>query len=260
MLDYYSILGVSRNASQDDIKKAYRKLAVKHHPDKNGDPEKFKQINEAYSVLSDANKRAAYDNSFTNRSRGGFGFNINLDEMFRHHFGSGFTDFSGPRPVKGRDLKFNVKISIYDAIVGSTKVLETDYTDTCTRCGGTGAEELVKCSECGGIGVINRTSINGNVRMVTRTQCSRCRGTGSMSRKVCTNCNGSGNVLNKKRFEYTIPVGAKDGAILKFIGEGCKGFHGGPNGDLYLKLNLVIPDKDRLTSEQLKVLKDISYE
>ena len=266
MVDYYKELGIGRNATQEEIKKAFRKLAVKYHPDKNqndkSSEDKFKRVNEAYETLSDNNKKHVYDNPGMGGPRGGFttgrGFDIN--EMFRSHFGTGFssrpTRPNTPRPLRGNDLKHGATISIYDIITRTKKTIDFSYRDPCQNCNGTGASKTETCKTCGGMGMIQQVRQQGNIHMATNIQCPECRGAGAKVIEKCTKCDGGYNII-KKSYDWTAPSNANNGTVLRFAGQGTSGVHGGPRGDLFIKLHLYIPSKASLTEEQLEVLKSI---
>ncbi len=261
MKDYYSVLGVSMGTSKVDVKKAYRKLALKYHPDKNPGnkkaEQKFKDISEAYDMLSNPEKIKTNQHNF----RGGFtnhsGFDIN--EMFRSHFGHGFTSEAGnirTRPRKGQDITYNSKVSVYDLISRSTKTIDLSYKEACVACNGTKAIKSEVCSTCRGSGVVQQQRFNGHINMVTNMPCPTCLGNGYLVKEKCTKCT-DGSVVVNKSFDFKIPAGANNGVTLRFAGKGPRGVYGGPSGDLYVKLHLTIPLKEKLTEEQLDVLKTI---
>ena len=259
--DYYEVLGVDKNADEATIKKAYRQLAKKYHPDSNpGDKEaeaKFKEAGEAYAVLSDAEKRAAYDryghaafdaNSAAGRASGFGGFDfggMDFSDIFADLFGGGFGGFgsrsyssgygsSGVR--RGADLRAGVRISFKEAVFGCEKEITTDYKDTCKSCGGTGAKQgtsPVTCTKCGGRGRITVTQNNpffGQVQTVTT--CPDCQGTGKVIRDKCPDCRGTGYIRTRKTFKVSIPAGIDDGLAVRLSGAGEPGSGGGPRGDL----------------------------
>ena len=264
MSDYYKVLGVPKNATPSQIKKAYRDLAKKYHPDKaNGDnefEEKFKKINEAYEILSDENKRQAYDNPGFRRGFGGMGgtttgFNVDIEEMFRSHFGAGFTSPRATQAARGRDLKYKSDVTLYELISQAEKEINLSYREACPACDGTAESERTKCTDCNGLGVVQQYKEMGNMRMSTTGPCPTCRGTGFKVEKKCESC-ANGVINTNKSFKFTIPPTANHGTVLKYPGEGSNGVNGGPKGDLYIRLDLVLPDKNSLTDEQLINIKE----
>jgi molecular chaperone DnaJ len=234
-----------RGASLDDIKKAYRKLAVKHHPDKNpGDPaaeEKFKEAAEAYGVLSDEEKRAQYDRYGHSGVAGMGGFDPNQFSDFGDILGDlfGFGDFFGAgrrrtnRPARGNDLRFDLELSFEDAVFGKDVTLNVPRVITCTSCSGTGAKpgtQPVSCSGCGGRGQIRYSQ---GFFAVART-CPQCGGAGKVIKDPCASCSGSGRVREEKKISVKVPAGVDEGSRLRVAGEGESGWNGGPAGDLYV--------------------------
>ncbi|MDR1475754.1 MAG: molecular chaperone DnaJ [Holosporales bacterium] len=249
--DYYSVLGVSRNSSQDELKKAYRKLAIKYHPDKNqGDKsaeEKFKEINEAYDVLRDEQKRAAYDRYGTNPGPGGnsgSGFSENFDfaegfsnfgEIFEEMFGGAFgrRDSGNNRAQPGSDIRYDLSISLEDAYRGRKTTLRFSTLVRCPSCGGNGSEGNNKpapCPACGG-----RGSVRYNQSFITiEKTCQTCGGSGSILSDPCKKCSGSGRIKGDKNLEINIPPGIMSGGQIRITGEGEAGFKGAPAGNLYV--------------------------
>ncbi|MEY2479608.1 MAG: molecular chaperone DnaJ [Verrucomicrobiota bacterium] len=256
--DYYEVLGVARNASGDEVKRAYRKLAVKFHPDKNPDDphaeEKFKELGEAYDVLMDADKRAAYDRfghaAFA--QGGGFGrggFHDPFD-IFREVFGGGggggiFETFfggggggtRGEDRQRGSDLRYDMQITLEEAAFGAEKEIEVRKLDTCDKCAGKGAEpgsRTINCPACGGRGQV--VSSRGFFQ-VSQT-CPRCRGVGQIIEKPCRQCEGEGRVEKPSRIKLKIPAGIPDGSRLRSSGNGEAGIRGGAQGDLYVVIHI----------------------
>ena len=257
--DYYEVLGVDKNADDATLKKAYRALAKKYHPDMNpGDKEaeqKFKEASEAYAVLSDPDKRRQYDQfghaAFEQGGggAGGFdGFNFSGDmgdifgDIFGDLFGGGRRRSGGARgPMQGANLRTSVRITFEEAIFGCEKEIELNMKDECTTCHGTGAKPGTSpetCPKCGGKGqvVFTQQSLFGTVQNVQT--CPDCRGTGKIIRDKCPDCRGTGYISNKKKIKVVIPAGIDDRQILHVRGEGNKGLNGGPAGDLHVVVNV----------------------
>src|ERR1700726_931835 len=261
--DYYEVLGVERNSSVDDIKKAYRKLAVKFHPDKNpgdaGAEEKFKELGEAYEVLIDENKRPAYDRyghaafgSGTGTGRGPGGFHDPFD-IFREVFGGGSEggggifdqifgagvassrDRSGRQ--RGSDLRYDLQITLEEAAFGTEREIEILKHDTCTRCNATGAAAGSKASTCPTCHGRGQVVTSRGFFQVSQT-CPRCRGTGQVIERPCRECNGEGRLEKRSRIKLKIPAGIDDGAKLRSMRNGEAGVRGGQAGDLYVVIHL----------------------
>lgn len=254
--DYYEVLGLEKGASAEAIKKAYRQMAVKFHPDKNpGDKtaeEKFKEIGEAYEVLSDSQKRGAYDQyghaAFDRRSGGGFGGAGGFHdpfEVFREVFGGGsiFEDlFGGGRadptqPRRGDDLRYDMEIGFEEAAHGCEKEISVNKAESCDACNGAGAEAGSRaraCSTCGGRGQV--ISSRG-IFSIAQT-CPQCQGAGRVIDKPCRHCRGSGRRERTSKIKLRIPAGVDTGSRLRSAGNGEAGFRGGPSGDLYVVLHV----------------------
>ncbi len=262
--DYYEVLGVSKGASDDEIKKAYRKLAKKYHPDMNpGDKEaeaKFKEVNEAYSILSDSEKRARYDqfghagvdpNYGAGGPGGGFGGfdmgDIDLGDIFGSFFGGGFGGFGGSSsgrrngPQKGESLRASLTISFEEAAFGCEKEINLNRTEECEACHGSGAEPgttAETCPDCRGTGVVRVQQRTGGFAFSSTAPCSRCRGTGKIIHTPCKACGGSGSVKKSKRVTVSIPAGIDDGQAISLRGQGNAGKNGGPAGDLIVAVHV----------------------
>ena len=262
--DYYEVLGVSKGASDDEIKKAYRKLAKKYHPDMNpGDKEaeaKFKEVNEAYSILSDSEKRARYDqfghagvdpNYGAGGPGGGFGGfdmgDIDLGDIFGSFFGGGFGGFGGSTssrrngPQKGESLRASLTISFEEAAFGCEKEINLNRTEECEACHGSGAEPgttAETCPDCRGTGVVRVQQRTGGFAFSSTAPCSRCRGTGKIIHTPCKACGGSGSVKKTKRVTVSIPAGINDGQAISLRGQGNAGKNGGPAGDLIVAVHV----------------------
>jgi molecular chaperone DnaJ len=255
--DYYEVLGVSKDASEDEIKKAYRKLAIKYHPDRNpGDKEaeeKFKEAAEAYEVLHDPDKRRQYDQFGFNGPQGGFGGfgggGMDMDDiftMFGDIFGghSGFGGFSGfggggqqhsQRVYRGSDLRLKVKLSLQDIASGVTKRFKVREDVTCEQCKGTGAEggaQPETCPTCHGSGMVSRSVRSMFGIMTTQTECPTCHGEGTVIKNKCKACDGTGVVKGDKIVEVNIPAGVEEGMVLNVHGKGNAGPHNGVPGDI----------------------------
>jgi molecular chaperone DnaJ len=251
--DYYEVLGVEKNASADDIKRAYRRLALKYHPDKNpGDKEaetKFKECAEAYEVLSDPEKRKRYD-QFGHDGLRGAGvhdyshMNVqDISDMFGDMFGDLFGDmFGGGRRRSGRsqgqtrgyDLETSVELTLEEVAKGTEKTIEFTRQDTCADCGGTGTSKgkaPSRCPTCGGAGQVQRAGLGGFFQMVST--CPTCQGAGQVITDPCRKCRGTGLVPKKRTLAVKIPAGVHEGQGIRVGGEGEPGKHGGPRGDLY---------------------------
>lgn len=276
--DYYEILGVSRDADADTIKKAYRKLAIQFHPDKNpGDAtaeEKFKEASSAYEVLSNQEKRARYDRFGHAAFQGGGGSQYqNVDDIFAN-FGDIFGDFFGGAfgaepgrggrrgrstgPARGNDLRYRTEIRLEDVIKGLEKEVDFDTEANCDECNGSGAKKGTQpssCATCGGSGqVIARQGF-----FSVATTCPSCQGAGQTIKEKCTPCSGRGRIKSHRKIRVTVPPGVDTGTQLRVSGEGEGGFRGGPPGDLYVEL--IVKDHNRFEREgsQLYAEIEISY-
>ena len=252
--DYYEVLGVSRDASVDEIKKAYRRLAVKFHPDKNpGDhqaEESFKEAAEAYAVLSDSEKRARYDRFGHAATTGGVGFDPGQFTDFADILGDlfGFGDLfgggrrRGNRPMRGSDLRYDLRLSFEEAVFGRESTIEVPRAVTCKTCNGSGAKPgtaPVSCSLCGGRGQIRYSQ---GFLAVART-CPQCGGTGRVTEHACVDCGGAGRVREQKTLTVKVPPGVDEGTRLRLAGEGEAGTNGGPPGDLYVFITVAPHEK-----------------
>lgn len=249
--DLYQILGVDRTATEEDIRKAYRKLARKYHPDVNKEPDaeqKFKEVKEAYEVLSDPQKRAQYDRFGHADTTGGFGGSSAGSTGFETDFGFGdiFDMFFGggrrnnpDAPRQGADLEYRLQIDFKDAVFGKNVDVVIPRMDTCDQCHGSGAKPGTHpedCSACHGTGqteVVQNTPFG---RIVNRRVCHACSGVGKVIKEKCPTCAGSGKVNRKKKINVKIPAGIHEGAQLRISGEGEPGINGGPPGDLYITI------------------------
>lgn len=250
--DYYEVLGVDKNASDAEIKKAYRKLAIKYHPDRNPDnkeaEEKFKEAAEAYDVLHDPQKRQQYDQFGFDGPQGGFGggAGMNMDDifsMFGDIFGghSGFGGFGGfggggGRPqYRGNDLRLTVKLTLQEIAEGVTKKFKVKKDITCEHCHGTGAKDGAQpetCPQCNGSGVVYKTVRTMLGMMQTQTTCPNCHGEGTVIKDKCPYCNGEGVTKGEEVIEINIPAGVSEGMVVNVPGKGNAGKHNGVNGDI----------------------------
>jgi len=250
--DYYEVLGVSKSATKDEIRKAYRKLSKKYHPDLNKEADaeaKFKEVTEAFEVLSDESKRANYDqfgHAGPNQGfggGGGFGGDgFGFEDIFSSFFGGGGGRRQDPNaPRKGNDLQYTMTIDFMDAVFGKETEIQIPKDETCDTCDGSGAKKGTSpetCSHCGGTGEISVTQDTPFGRMVNRRACHHCDGTGQYIPNKCSTCKGKGTVRVNKTIKVTIPEGVDDGQQLRVSGQGEPGANGGPNGDLYIVFNV----------------------
>lgn len=274
--DYYEVLGLGKSATAEEIKRAYRKKAVELHPDKGGDAEKFKEVNEAYETLKDPQKRSGYDQfghaaggygggSPFGGAAGGFDFggfgqgggvemDVDLGDIFGSFFGGGR---GSARTSRGRDVAVDLSIDFKEAVFGTTKKINLNLEDTCKHCKGKRAEpgsKISPCHTCGGSGRVTRTqnTILGSIQH--STTCTDCQGRGEKPEKLCTECNGKGTVQTAQEINIKIPAGVNDGAAIKLAGKG-EAVSSGEKGDLYIKLHVKAHAKFKrsghdITSEQ----------
>lgn len=252
--DYYEVLGVQKNASEEEIKRAFRKLAKQYHPDVNKEADaeaKFKEIGEAYAILSDPEKRRQYDQfghaAFEGGSSGFQGFSaddIDLGSIFDEFFGSsfGFNFGGGSRrrngPSKGRDRLVKMNLTFEEAVFGCKKSINIDLNETCSKCNGAGGFHEKTCSKCNGRGTIimEQKSMFGIFQ--TQTTCNECGGSGKTFEETCNLCRGTGYTKENKEILVTVPEGVDTGYQLRISGKGEAGSNGGPNGDIYIEFNV----------------------
>jgi molecular chaperone DnaJ len=245
--DYYDVLGVARTANEAELKAAFRKLAMQHHPDRNpGDKDcehRFKELNEAYDVLKDGDKRAAYDRfghaAFEHGGGHGFGsdFASTFADIFDDLFGMGGRRSRGSGRERGADLKYTMEVSLEEAFAGKTAQIRIPTPVTCEACSGSGAKAGTRpraCPTCGGQGRIRHAQ---GFFTLERT-CPACQGRGQVIEDPCPNCSGSGRVTRERTLSVNIPAGVEDGTRIRLAGEGEAGVRGGPAGDLYIFLSL----------------------
>lgn len=274
-MDYYSTLGVSKDSSQDEIKKAYRKLAMKYHPDKNpGDKKaeaKFKEISEAYSVLSDEGKRTKYDrmghSAFSSHGTGAGGFEggFSAEDIFSN-FGDIFGDFFNQHQQqtyrqKGRDIKYDLSITLDEVANGAVKDISYERLGPCKACKGTGAEnqELKTCSECSGRGQIKRVSRSIFGQFVNTTICPTCKGSGKVPKEPCKVCTGSGVAREMVNTKINIPKGINDKSRIRIASYG-EASENGPPGDLYISVNVVPHKLFERDGKDIRITIPIHYE
>lgn len=248
--DYYDILGVSRNASEDEIKKAFRRKARQYHPDvsRESDAEaRFKEINEAYAVLSDPQKRVAYDRFGHAGINGGIrgdpfgGFATDFSDIFSEFFGGGFRTQPRRGPRRGQDLQYRLTIEFEEAIFGTEHEIEFERTEVCPTCNGSRAEpgtNPIRCSACQGRGEVRNVRQSWLGQMVNITTCPDCQGTGEVITTPCHECSGRGQVRQLRRLVVSIPAGVDHGTQIRIRGEGEPGVRGGPSGDLFILLSV----------------------
>ncbi len=282
--DYYSILGVQKGASEEEIKKAFRKKAHEYHPDKSGgDEAKFKELNEAYQVLGNKERRARYDqfgSSFENGqaggARGGFqggfggadGFNINMDDLgdifggFGDIFGFGNGRGQKSRPARGSDIEARLEINFLEAIFGAEKTISFSKAVTCSHCKGEGAEpgsKIDTCSTCKGSGHVTQVQRTIFGQMQVQAVCPTCHGEGKMITKPCSKCSGSGVTKETVELTVKIPAGIDTGETIRLTGQGEAGPKGAPAGDLYLHIRVAADKRFNRQGENILSEVDISF-
>ena len=260
--DYYEVLGISKDASEQEIKKAYRKMAMKYHPDKNQgnkeSEEQFKEVNEAYEVLSDPQKRRTYDQfGHAGFSGGGFGqggfsggqgfggFEDMFGDIFGDMFGGGSRGSRKNGPRKGADMRLRMELKFEEAAFGVEREISIQREEECDTCHGSGAKPGTNsntCPTCKGSGEVRQTTRTPFGNMMNVAQCPNCHGAGTIIEHKCDTCSGQGRVRKAKKLNVKIPAGVDDGATIKMSSEGQLGLKGGPRGDLYIIIN-VIPHK-----------------
>ncbi len=264
MEDYYKVLGVSSNATKEEIKKAYRKLAHQYHPDKGGDPKTFQKINEAYQVLSNEDKRAQYDRYGTTfegaQQGGGAGFGgfdfgsfweqagqegggfdyENLGDIFEEFFGSGFARTKAKKqPRRGADIQVDIEMDLEETLQSREKTFSIYKLVKCSRCNGNGAEpgtKIKECSTCRGMGQVQQIKRTVFGTMTHYANCPSCKGEGNSPEKPCNVCKGEGRIKQEQEIKVVIPAGVDSGQMLQFRGQGNAGKKNGPPGDLYVRV------------------------
>jgi molecular chaperone DnaJ len=239
--DYYGLLGLPRNATEEQVRSAYRKLARQYHPDVNkaaDAAERFNKITEAYEVLSDAERRQRYD--MFGSAQGGLG-DFGIGDLFETFFGAEFRRREPRGPMRGADLRMEIEIELIDAVKGGERRIRVPRLETCTRCEGSGAEpgsQVSQCTTCGGRGEVRQVQQSVFGRFVNVATCPRCGGAGKTIDKVCTKCRGEGRERREHELELTLPPGIDDGQQLRVASEGEAGMRGGPSGDLYVLIRI----------------------
>ncbi|MBE6984575.1 MAG: molecular chaperone DnaJ [Ruminococcaceae bacterium] len=255
--DYYEVLGVAKDASEADIKRAYRKMAAQYHPDVNHEPgaeERFKEINEANEVLSDADKRARYDQfgfagvdpNYAGAGGGGspfggFGDFGDLGDIFGSFFGGGTRRRSANAPQRGEDVMARVELTFEDAAFGTEREISASRIENCDRCGGSGAAEGTKaqtCHRCGGRGTVRTQQNFMGMVMQSDSACPECRGTGKIIPNPCNRCKGKGKIRKSFKTMVKFPAGIDDGQTVRVPGEGSVGMNGGPNGNILIAVQV----------------------
>jgi molecular chaperone DnaJ len=268
--DYYEVLGVSKNATEDELKKAYRRLAMKFHPDRNaGDDsavDKFKEVKEAYDVLSDSRKRSAYDqfghagvdaSAGAGPGGGGFGaggFGDIFDSVFGDIFGQGGGGHGGERVYRGADLRYDLELSLEEAVSGSTIKIRVPKMVACKTCNGSGAKKgssPTNCPTCNGLGQVRMQQGFFSIQQT----CPQCRGQGRIIKDPCTDCRGQGRVRDNKTISVKVPPGVDSGDRIRLSGEGEAGENGGPSGDLYV--HVIVRDHPIFTRDGSDLYCDI---
>ncbi len=253
--DFYKTLGVDKKATKADIKKAYRKKAQEHHPDKGGDEKTFKKVNEAYETLSDNSKRAQYDQfrsagpQFGGGGAGGFGGFGNgggfssadfggMEDIFSSFFGGGGGGRSGKKSTRGGDLEVEIDITFAESVEGVKKVFYSTHYQPCDHCSAKGGEGKKKCDQCGGTGRVTQRMQTPFGAIAQQTACPGCGGEGHSFEKTCSHCHGEGRKEKKTKIEVAIPSGVENGTTLRMSGKGEAGRRGGTAGDLYVHVRV----------------------
>lgn len=271
--DYYEVLGVEKGASDVEIKKAFRKLALKYHPDKNSgnkeSEEKFKEINEAYQVLSDPQKRSQYDQFGTaDFNGGGAGFSgfddFDLGDIFESFFGGGFSGSSRRRngPQKGPDIQYSINLTFNEAVFGVEKEISITKSENCKTCNGTGAKpgtHSKTCPKCNGSGQIKVQRNTALGSFVSVNTCDMCGGKGTIIAEPCNDCRGKGTVRKQKKMKVNIPAGVDTGNVIPIRGQGEAGTNGGPSGDLYIAVRVMSDPLFKRRGDDIYIDQHISF-
>ncbi|AMB93253.1 molecular chaperone DnaJ [Aerococcus christensenii] len=278
--DYYDVLGVSKDASQKEIKQAYRQLAKKYHPDLNKEPgaeEKYKEVTEAYEVLGDEKKRQQYDQFGHAGANGGFGGGSyqyssqgfsGFDDIFSQFFGGGggFGGYSSGRqanaPRQGDDLQYTLDLKFEEAVFGTEETIRYKREEACHSCEGTGAKGgsgKETCSQCHGQGIVQQVRNTPFGQMATQTTCPNCQGTGEVIVEKCTSCGGSGREEKNHTVKVKVPAGVEDGQSIRLSRQGNAGYNGGPNGDLYVVFSVQPSDIYNRKGAQISIELPINF-
>lgn len=256
--DYYQILGVGRDADDATLKKAYHTLAQEFHPDKNPDnpepaEEKFKEISEAYSVLSNPDKKRAYDMTGSpNGLPGGFRTTGDLFDLFRGGpFGAGQHPPQRNPPMRGQSLRIPLEVTLAESLFGTKMPLNYDVISACHGCGGRRGQEFEICEPCGGRGFVQLQQGN----MFIQRPCDKCGGAGESIKVICSDCRGNGVIPEHRRLNIVIPVGIRNGSALRLSGQGGAGLNEGPPGDVMVEVSVSYPDIENLTEDERTELK-----
>ncbi|BDR76251.1 molecular chaperone DnaJ [Clostridium tetani] len=274
--DFYEVLGVEKGANDAEIKKAFRKLALKYHPDKNAGnkeaEERFKEINEAYQVLSDPQKRAQYDQFGTaDFNGGGAGFSgfedFDLGDIFESFFGGGFGGFGGSSrrrngPQKGPDVQYSINLTFNEAVFGVEKEVSITKSETCETCTGTGSKPGTNsktCPKCNGSGQIKVQRNTALGSFVSVNTCDMCGGKGTIISDPCSDCKGKGTVRKQKKIKVNIPAGVDTGNVIPIRGQGEAGVNGGPPGDLYISVRVMSDPFFKRRGDDIYIDQHISF-
>ena len=264
--DYYEVLGIRRDATNEEIRKAFRKLAFQYHPDRNrgdGAEEKFKEVNEAYEVLSDPDKRTTYDRFGHSGADGLFGrgfegFDFGFGDIFDTFFG-GATSATRQAPQRGASLEYRLPITLEEAAFGCEQQIEITRTEHCSECQGTGSKpgtQPVRCPNCDGAGEVRRVQASIFGRFTNVTTCPRCRGEGQIITDFCPSCKGSGREKQQRQIMVKVPAGVDNGNQIRLRGEGEEGTRGGPSGDLFVVIS--VSEHDYFKRDEDDILYDLS--
>jgi len=275
--DYYNILGVDKTATKEEIKKAYKKLAKKHHPDLNkaeDSADKFKEINEAAAVLADDQKREQYDRFGTTAEQfsgqQGFDFSdimsesggFDFEQIFESFFGGSFGGRRRRSPSRGADLRYDIEITLEEAAKGTVKHISIPKLVKCEKCNGSGAEsdnDIVSCPDCNGSGAMRREQRTPFGIFATQSTCSKCRGQGKYIKNECKDCDGTGVVRKTRKLEIKIPSGAEEETNLRIMGEGEAGQKGADSGDLYVVIHILEHDVFERQGDDLHIKVKVSF-